>query len=92
MEKEAPAHPDRESRLAADAPDTGPGQVLGAEDLGAFLGRTPRLAVAFSGGCDSACLLAAAREAGCHVRAYRVDTPFQPTFERDVYKRQATRS
>ncbi|MCI2241706.1 7-cyano-7-deazaguanine synthase [Adlercreutzia faecimuris] len=80
---------DREARLAADGPDVGEGQRLGAEPLEAFLARTPRLAVAFSGGCDSAYLLAAARAAGCEVRAYRVDTAFQPAFERDDAARVA---
>lgn len=39
--------------------------------------------VAFSGGCDSALLLAAAKLAGCEVRAYLVKTAFQPDFELD---------
>lgn len=71
---------------AADAACTGEGQRLGADGFGlealaAFFARTPRLAVAFSGGTDSACLLAAAREAGCEVRAYMVNTAFQPAYE-----------
>jgi len=52
--------PDYESQLAADGPDTGPGQQLGAEPLDQFLARERRFAVAFSGGTDSALLLAAA--------------------------------
>lgn len=80
---------DREARLAPDVPGVGEGQRLGAEPLDGFLARTPRLAVAFSGGCDSAYLLAAARAAGCAVRAYRVDTAFQPAFERDDAERVA---
>lgn len=80
---------DREARLAPDVPGVGEGQRLGAEPLDGFLTRTPRLAVAFSGGCDSAYLLAAARAAGCAVRAYRVDTAFQPAFERDDAERVA---
>ena len=80
---------DREARLAPDVPGVGEGQRLGAEPLDGFLARTPRLAVAFSGGCDSAYLLAAARAAGCAVRAYRVDTAFQPAFERDDAERAA---
>ena len=71
------------------APDTdivGEGQRLGADGrglaaLGAFFARTPRFAVAFSGGTDSAFLLAAARAAGCEVAAYMVNTAFQPAFE-----------
>ena len=48
---------------------TGSGQDVGVEALDAFFARTPRLAVAFSGGCDSSFLLAAALRAGCDVRA-----------------------
>lgn len=59
----------------------GPGQQLDVEPLDAFFARTPRLAVAFSGGCDSSYLLAAAVEAGCDVKAYMVNTAFQPAFE-----------
>lgn len=51
------------------------------ESLRVFFARTPHLAVAFSGGCDSAYLLAAAHDAGCKVRAYLVKTAFQPSFE-----------
>ena len=43
---------------------TGSGQDVGVEALDAFFARTPRLAVAFSGGCDSSFLLAAALRAG----------------------------
>ena len=39
---------------------TGSGQDVGVEALDAFFARMPRLAVAFSGGCDSSFLLAAA--------------------------------
>ena len=39
--------------------------------------------MAFSGGCDSALLLAAAKLAGCEVHAYLVKTAFQPDFELD---------
>lgn len=52
-------------------------------ELSAFFERTPRLAVAFSGGCDSAYLLAAACEAGCQVKAYLVRSAFQAPFELD---------
>ncbi|WP_449314732.1 ExsB family transcriptional regulator [Rubneribacter sp.] len=61
--------------------ETGFGQEVGVEPLGEFFARTPRLAVAFSGGCDSSYLLAAAVRAGCEVRAYGVRTAFQPSFE-----------
>jgi uncharacterized protein len=67
------------------APDTaivGEGQRLGAESLEVFFARTPRFAVAYSGGCDSSFLLAAAQEAGCVVHAYTVDTAFQAPFEK----------
>lgn len=57
------------------------GQDVGVESLDAFFARTPRLAVAFSGGSDSSYLLAAALHAGCTVKAYGVRTAFQPTFE-----------
>ena len=60
---------------------TGPGQQVGTESLDDFFARTPRLAVAFSGGCDSSYLLAAALRAGCAVKAYGVRTAFQPAFE-----------
>ena len=68
---------------------TGPGQDVGVEALDAFFARTPRLAVAFSGGCDSSFLLAAALRAGCDVKAYGVRTAFQPAFEIDDAKRLA---
>ena len=68
---------------------TGSGQDVGVEALDAFFARTPRLAVAFSGGCDSSFLLAAALRAGCDVRAYGVRTAFQPAFEIDDAKRLA---
>ena len=60
-----------------EAPLVGLGQEAGAEALDAFFARTPRLAVAFSGGCDSSYLVAAARHAGVDVRAYLVRTAFQ---------------
>lgn len=70
-----------EAVVAHDIDIVGDGQRLGAEPLEAFFARAPRFAVAFSGGADSAYLLAAARAAGCDVRAYMVDTAFQPAFE-----------
>ncbi|WP_251179209.1 asparagine synthase-related protein [Adlercreutzia agrestimuris] len=54
------------------------GQQLGVETLEDFFARTPRIAVALSGGCDSAYLLAAAKKAGCEVSAYAIKTAFQP--------------
>lgn len=72
---------DYERHIASDVTWIGEGQRLGSESLSGFLARVRRFAVAFSGGCDSAFLLAAAREAGCEVSAYLVKTAFQPTFE-----------
>ena len=40
-----------------------------------------RVALAFSGGVDSAYLLYAAKRCGAQVRAYFVKTRFQPQFE-----------
>ena len=61
----------------------GEGQQVGVESLEEFFSRTLQFAVAFSGGCDSAYLLSAARAAGCRVKAYFVNTAFQPAFERE---------
>lgn len=49
--------------------------------LSQFFKDHPKIALAFSGGTDSAYLLWAARNAGADVGAYFVSTPFQPTFE-----------
>lgn len=49
--------------------------------LKAFFKEHPKLALAFSGGVDSAYLLYAAVRFGADVRAYYVKTPFQPAFE-----------
>ncbi|MEE0845284.1 MAG: ExsB family transcriptional regulator [Eggerthellaceae bacterium] len=57
------------------------GQLVGVEPLADFFACTPRFALAFSGGTDSAYLLAAAVGAGCEVSAYCVKTQFQPDFE-----------
>lgn len=46
-----------------------------------FFQQVPRAALAFSGGTDSALLLWAAGTYGCDVRAYYVNTVFQPAFE-----------
>ena len=43
-----------------------------------FFKEVPRAALAFSGGTDSALLLWAAKTYGCDVRAYYVNTVFQP--------------
>lgn len=74
---------DFETVVAEDTEDVGPGQHLFGEPLEMYLLREPKLAVAFSGGCDSALLLAAAKLAECEVHAYLVKTAFQPDFELD---------
>lgn len=74
---------DYEAVVAEDTEDVGPGQHLFGEPLEMYLLREPKLAVAFSGGCDSSLLLAAAKLAGCEVHAYLVKTAFQPSFEMD---------
>lgn len=70
--------------------EMGSGQKVGVESLETFFARTPRFALAFSGGCDSSYLLAAARAAGCDVRAYLVRTAFQLPCELEDAKRVAT--
>ena len=51
------------------------------EALAAFFAAHPRLALAFSGGADSAYLLYAATACGCDVKAYCARSAFQPEFE-----------
>ena len=63
-EKSTEAAVDFESVVAEDTEDVGPGQHLFGEPLEMYLLREPKLAVAFSGGCDSALLLAAAIAVG----------------------------
>ena len=46
-----------------------------------FFQEHPRVAIAFSGGVDSAYLLYAAKEIGANIRAYYAKSPFQPQFE-----------
>lgn len=46
-----------------------------------FFEENPKVALAFSGGVDSAYLLYAAKTYGADVKAYYVKTPFQPEFE-----------
>ena len=58
-------------------------------DLKTFFKENPRFAIAFSGGVDSSYLLFAASEAGCDVKAYYVNTSFQPQFELDDAKKFA---
>ena len=54
-----------------------------------FFAGHPRAALAFSGGVDSAYLLYAAQACGCRVRAYYVQTAFQPAFEAQDAERLA---
>ena len=49
--------------------------------LACFFEEHPRVALAFSGGCDSAYLLYAAKACGAEICAYSVKTCFQPEFE-----------
>ena len=46
-----------------------------------FFTEHPKVALAFSGGVDSAYLLYAAKKCGADITAYYVKTPFQPGFE-----------
>lgn len=49
--------------------------------LALFFETHPKLAIAFSGGCDSAFLLCAAVQAHVDVSTYIIRSPFQPEFE-----------
>ena len=55
-------------------------------ELEEFL-RGKAAALAFSGGADSALLLAAAMKSGCRVQPYFVRSAFQPGFELEDAKR-----
>lgn len=57
--------------------------------LKAFFQKNTKLALAFSGGVDSAYLLYAAKTFGADVKAYYVKTPFQPEFEYEDARRLA---
>ncbi len=59
------------------------------EQLQEFFRLHPKMALAFSGGTDSAYLLYAAQTCGCQVRAYYVSTSFQPEFELEDARRLA---
>lgn len=54
-----------------------------------FFTENPKVAIAFSGGVDSAYLLYAAIQCGAQARAYYVNSAFQPQFELDDAKRLA---
>ena len=53
------------------------------EALGRFFHEHPRVALAYSGGCDSVFLLACALASGAEVRPFTVNTAFQYAFEAD---------
>ena len=57
-------------------------------ELKAFFTEHPTVAVAFSGGTDSAYLLYAAKQCAAEVRAYYAQTAFQPQFELDDARRE----
>ena len=57
--------------------------------LSDFFRDNPQAAIAFSGGVDSAYLLSAAISSHADVRAYYVNTPFQPQFELNDAKKLA---
>ena len=58
-------------------------------DLKQFFEQCPEVAIAFSGGVDSAFLLYAAVKYGKRVKAYYVKTAFQPEFELEDARRLA---
>ena len=58
-------------------------------DLKQFFEQHPEVAIAFSGGVDSAYLLYAAKRYGKRVKAYYVNTNFQPLFELEDARRLA---
>lgn len=58
-------------------------------NLQEFFTENPKLALAFSGGVDSAYLLYAAMNHGARIRAYYVKSVFQPLFELDDARRMA---
>ena len=60
-------------------------------DLATFFQKYPKVAIAFSGGVDSAYLLYAATKYGTEVCAYYVKSAFQPQFELDDAKKLAER-
>ena len=59
-------------------------------ELKGFFEENKKLAVAFSGGVDSAYLLAEALRCGADVKAYYVKSRFQPEFERNDARRIAS--
>ena len=59
------------------------------EALRRFFTENRRIALAFSGGCDSALLLYAAKACGAELGVYYVKSPFQPEFELEDAKKLA---
>jgi uncharacterized protein len=59
-------------------------------DLQTFFKENPKVALGFSGGCDSSYLLYAALHYGADIKAYYIKTPFQPQFELDDALRMAS--
>ena len=57
------------------------------ETLQRFFAENRRIALAFSGGCDSALLLWAAKACGAEPGVYYVKSPFQPEFELEDAKK-----
>lgn len=64
-------------------------QALVPSKLQAFFAEHPRVALAYSGGCDSVFLLACAEACGVEVHPFTVDTAFQYAFEVDDARRAA---
>ena len=58
-------------------------------ELSTFFHQHPQVALAFSGGVDSSYLLCEALRCGAQVRAYYIQTVFQPRFEREDARRLA---
>ncbi|MCI8408465.1 MAG: ATP-dependent sacrificial sulfur transferase LarE [Lachnospiraceae bacterium] len=56
-------------------------------DLETFFAENKKCALAFSGGTDSVYLLYAAKSYGCDIKAYYMQSPFQPAFEFEDAKR-----
>lgn len=76
-------------QILEQTPDQAPAPETIPPALRQFFEKHPSLALAFSGGTDSAYLLYAATACGCDVRAYYASSPFQPAFELEDAKRLA---
>lgn len=59
-------------------------------ELSEFFTKNNKAAIAFSGGCDSAYLMYAAKKYGADIHGYYVKTEFQPAFELRDAKRLAS--